>query len=104
MSEHLNVIATRIFEAGEEREIVVTFGAPLPVGEDEWVCTYRISGLTRPDGQPLSSSSEGGESHGHDGVQAIRGALTMANATLVNARTKWGVPLTFLGQQDLMLE
>lgn len=91
------VVAERHFGArnvaGEEREVVLRIGAPIPDPRPggDWCCPYQITGL------PHNRASR---AFGVDPLQAFLLALQKARAELVFSQRIHSLRLTWLEQHD----
>jgi hypothetical protein len=93
------VVARRVFEAvvdGTPREVELVLGKPVQVEmPDPWACDYQVRGIGR---RPVRRT------FGIDAIQALLGALRVADAELSGLVNDPGVELRWLGGKRLGLD
>jgi hypothetical protein len=86
------VIAERIFERADGREVRVAVGRPRRLNKDEWRCEFRILGVGHSRVYSLPGS---------DSLQALQMALAVMAAQVESYARERG--LTFLGSSSLLV-
>ena len=87
-----DVIAERVFERADGREVRAVVGRPREVRKGEWVCEFRVLGVGRSKVYSLP---------GNDSLEALQSALVMMVAQLESYQKEHG--LTFMGDSLLLL-
>ena len=87
-----DVIAERVFERADGREVRAVVGRPREVSKGEWVCEFRVLGV---------GHSKVYSVFGADSLEALQSALVMMVVQLEGYQKEHG--LTFMGDSLLLL-